>query len=553
MSALTPWLGLLVMLGACAPRATSPQEAAPQRFGAVTNARATTPLLADNENTTVLAIDAGIAGDRVSALLDVPRDQCAVAIARGGPTIEDLDLFAYGEDGSVVGSDERPDKAPVLLMCPPHPPRIWLAARIAAGHGMVALGAQRLAPKDANRAAAGYGVRVTNDATAGRATGWPGLDESLEAHRRDVGGEWQDVRRVAVPLDARLPSRLSAQVDAERCLDVFVLPTEEVGHVEVTALDSGGAIIARAPSIGRERSLVLCSPLETNVSLELRPQSGRGAAVVALSRTRPGSASELDGELTKIELFPEQDTQAELELLEKQLAERYAYGRGKRLPAAGLELGKRSSQAIALGAGCSRLDVVGGRPLRGIEARLWSSNGQLVSRSRGSGRLTLFVCGAAGQYRLDLEATLRPGPYAVLLHGENDVPNALMAEPLAAGRLLSHMIERGVLRRPSEIGQVTQLDLRDSEFKTLDLTVPFGRCVDVALALGRDGIGAEIRLVSATNGAEIAFSRGAHAAGARVCSLEASAEGNLKTRAELRVASGAGVALVATRMLSPKR
>jgi hypothetical protein len=130
----------------------------------------------------------------------------------------------------------------------------------------------------------------------------------------------------------------------------------------------------------------------------------------------------------------------------------------------------------------------------------------------------------------------------------------LIANPLAAGRLLASMVSRGVLRRPSEVGQVIETSVSETELETLELTVPFGRCMDVTLALGKTAIGAEIRLVSSRTNAEIALARGPHATSARACSLDAtSAKGNLKTRAELRVAAGSGKGLVATRMLSPSR
>jgi hypothetical protein len=136
--------------------------AAPRRaghFGRAAQNPNTSPLLAESApNTSVLAVDAGVAGDRISGLLEIPNDQCAAIIARAGASVEDVDLLAYGEDGSVVGTDEGPDKTPALLVCPPHPPRVWVAARIAAGHGLVAIGAQRVAPSDANRAAAAYGI-----------------------------------------------------------------------------------------------------------------------------------------------------------------------------------------------------------------------------------------------------------------------------------------------------------------------------------------------------------------------------------------------------------
>jgi hypothetical protein len=119
---------------------------------------------------------------------------------------------------------------------------------------------------------------------------------------------------------------------------------------------------------------------------------------------------------------------------------------------------------------------------------------------------------------------------------------------------LAHVVAHGVLRRPSELGQALEMTLSESALKTIDLTVPFGRCVDVALALGADTLGAEIRLVALRTGAEIAVARGAHATSARVCALEgSSADDNLKTRAELRVSVGSGKALVATRMLNPTR
>ncbi|HWA75031.1 MAG TPA: hypothetical protein VG937_21980 [Polyangiaceae bacterium] len=546
---------VLPAIASCSRPTTPPTARAPERFGPVSAPRETSPLLAlSAPNTNVLAIDAGVAGDRISGLLEIPSDQCAILIARAGASVEDVDLLAYGEDGSVVGTDEGPDKTPALLVCPPHPARVWVAARIAAGHGLVAVGAQRVAPGDAARTAAMYGVRVEGDTQGTNPSTWPGLDEQLEAHRTEIGGGWQDVRRVAVPLDARLPTRVSAQVDAGRCLDAFVSPSDEVGHLELTVLDANGAILGRAASSGRERFVVVCSPLEATLALELRPQSGRGIGVLALSRTRAGTEPDIDGEVTRIEAFPEQSVEAELSALDTVLAARSGYAKGKKLASTSLEVGRRTSVPLTLPAGCSRLDVVGGRPLRGVEAWVWSAAGQLLAHARGGARGTLFVCGAAGPVRMDLEASLRPGPVAILLHAEGEVPPALLNAPLAAGRLLNQVVERGVLRRASEIGQVHELTLSDSEFKSLELTVPFGRCVDVALALGKEGVGAEIRLVAATTSAEIAVGRGAHATSARVCALDASsAETNLKTRAEFRVHSGAGKALVATRMLSPTR
>src|SRR6185503_683510 len=145
----------------CASRAASGQ-APPTRFGKVAGRPAAQAWMRGKQSVgeaEVLAVEAGVAGDRISSLLEVPENDCAVAIARATPTVDDVDLFAYGEDGAVLGSDEGSDKQPALLVCPPHPRRIFLAARIAAGHGLVALGAQRVNVHDAERVAAAYGVR----------------------------------------------------------------------------------------------------------------------------------------------------------------------------------------------------------------------------------------------------------------------------------------------------------------------------------------------------------------------------------------------------------
>ncbi|HET9931997.1 MAG TPA: hypothetical protein VFQ35_14945 [Polyangiaceae bacterium] len=540
---------------ACAPTKAAMKAPPPKsHFGALGRTLTTTPLLGPNApNTSVVAVDAGVAGDRVSGLVEVPADECAVLIARAGPSVEDVDLLAYGEDGSTVGTDEGPDKTPALLVCPPHPTRIWVTARIAAGHGLVAVGVQRLSPTDAPHVAQSYGITDASNA-ASRIRNWPGLDEHLEAHRREVGGEWQDVRRVAIPLDARVPTRVSAQVDADRCLDVFVAPSDDAGHIELVALDASGSIIARAASSGRERALVICSPLEAAIALELRPQSGRGVGVLVLSRSRANTELDGDVDVTHVELFPSAELAAEVATVEARLSEQAGYAKGKQLASGTLEVGRRNSLNLNLPKGCVRLDVVGGKPLRGLEAVAWSSQGELVSRGRGGGTALLFVCGMAGSVRLDLEATLRPGPYAVVMHTEAEVPSSLLAAPLAAGRLLGHLVTHGVLRRPGEVVQAQEVQLSDTGIRSLDLTVPIGRCVDVALALGADTLGAEIRLVSVSRGVEITSGRGAHAASARVCSLDASsANEHLKTRAELRVSAGKGIGLVATRMLTPAR
>ena len=79
------------------------------------------------------------------------------------------------------------------------------------------------------------------------------------------------MRRVAVPLDARIPTHVSATVEADRCLNALVLASDELSHVELSVLDQNGHLLGRSTALGRDRSLVVCSPLAVPVSFEIRP------------------------------------------------------------------------------------------------------------------------------------------------------------------------------------------------------------------------------------------------------------------------------------------
>ncbi len=552
------WLAVFAALAvnslACAPAAKGPASAKPASRAAGPVRLGGVPLLGEDPDTSVLVVEAGVTGDRISGLLQVPADECAVVIARASTSVEDLDLLAYGDDGSSVGTDEGPDRTPALLICPPHPTRVWVTARIAAGHGLVAVGSQRVAQARASSVAARFGVRDGAESPTSGAQAFPGLDERLAAHRREIGGDWQNLRRVALPLDSRLPSRFSAPIEPDSCVEAWVLPPAETAYLELVAYDSEGAVLGRGVNVGRERFVVLCSPLETNVSFEVRPQSGKGVGVLVLSRTRPLASQALDVESHRIDAFAEQEADAEAREADARLAPLYKGVVGKRSAVGLLEVGRRTSLTLRLAPGCSRLDVVAGAPLRGLEAWAYSANDQLVSHDRAGKQATLFVCGRGGALRLDLEAALRPGPAQLLLRTEDELPAVLLDRPLAAGRLLGDMTSRGVLRRASEIGQVTEFQLSETRLSTLDVTIPLGRCVDVALGLDADLAGAEIRLISLKTGQEIARGRGTRSASARACSLSASSvDDNLRTRVELRAEVGSGAALVATRMLSPAR
>src|SRR5262249_38975074 len=176
-------------------------------------------------------------------------------------SVEDLDIAAFADEGNPVAVDEGPDPRPTLLLCPPHPDRLYLAAHVAAGEGLVALGAQ-LVPKDrAVEVGRALGARGGWGEGPRAAEAWPGLDDRVRARRAALGGNWDELKRLAVALDARASSYVTFPVDAEGCVDLLVLPDETVAMLEVEVMDGDGRVVARAHEGGAERTVTVCSPV----------------------------------------------------------------------------------------------------------------------------------------------------------------------------------------------------------------------------------------------------------------------------------------------------
>jgi hypothetical protein len=494
----------------------------------------------------VVAVDAGAPGDRISGFLSVPGDACALVMARGSAQVDDIDLFAFGEDGTMLGADERASKTPIFLICPPHPERVYLSARVSSGFGLVAVGAQTVTPKAS--AAVGAALAVPGYGTHAAGEGFAEVDRALALHRRGIGGRWQELRRAALPVEPGTPSLISAVIEPNRCLDAWVTPTEAVSHLDVSLIDAEGRIAGRAVAHGRSRFLVACAAEKTPVSLEVRPQSGRGVAVVVLSQSKDGGRGELGARIPVVDLGAMLPLDEALATLAERL-DKGDYDAPKPVLRAELPVAQRSSVDLTLRAGCTRFDAVGGRPLSGIEAWLWAGDTALVAHDRGPNQVTLFSCSAGGPARLDLEALARSGPVVVEQRRFRKVADVLTQHPLAASRLLGRVLTRGTVRRVDQLGLPKLAALSETKRVDLDLLIPIARCADVVLALGPGAAGAEVRIVDKATGKEVDRGLGRHHAAARGCALDR--RGSLQARAELTVTSGSTDALVLTRQISP--
>ncbi|HMJ52230.1 MAG TPA: hypothetical protein VK540_09145 [Polyangiaceae bacterium] len=482
-------------------------------------------------------------GDRVGGFVTVPVDQCVLAYARGSQGIEDLDLYAYSDDGTTLAADEASDPQPAIVICPPHPTRAYLIARVASGRGVVAIGVHTLAPSTAAHIGKALGARGRPGEELGRIEAWPGLDEKVNQHRRAIGARWEEVRRVAVQADARAPTRISATLDGGRCLDVYVVPGEEFTQLDVVVMDSDERVLLRAPAIGRDRTAIVCSPVQTPLSVELRPHAGQGLCAVMLARSSVGAEREIAGPISYFRVAPSADLSIERAQRAKPLRT-LGYSEPTTVGSGTADVGRRLSFPLNLPEGCARIDVIGGRPVAGLTADVWDANNALVASSMSGEGPTLFACGKGGRARIDIEALNRPGPFAIEMRRER-VPNAqLVAHPLAASRLLSALNARGESVTVGVASDVRVLALEPTQLRTFDVPLADGRCGDVVAALDAGGTGIDVRLTDGQSGEEFSLSRGRLLAQSRVC-----AAGRARTlRGEVRLGAGKADALVVLRL-----
>jgi hypothetical protein len=547
-AALFPLAIAVGVASGCATKAPPPPPAPPPGPVAVVRDRDSGPFALDAQRflardsaiavqagagpLAIVAADVGSDGDRVGSFVRTPKDGCLLAYARGSDGVDDLDLFAYSDDGTPLVVDEAPDPNPAVLLCSPQPVRAYLAARIVAGRGIVAVGAHVVPAEAVPRVAEALRVRG-GPTDAAQAEIWPGLDAKVAEARRDWGGSWEETRRVALPLDPRAPTGISTSVEAGRCVSFLVTPAEEVNQVDLSLLDGEGRLVGRATERGRDRAAVVCSSVQTTLTAELRPHAGAGMAAIVIARARAGSEADLIGVAERLDAFPSRD----LGVARVALAQRLAaagYGAPSAQAIGRAEAGRKTSLSVPVTKGCSRLDVVAGSPLAGVSVDAWDDNGLLLAREEGGHGVTFFVCGDAGKVRIDAEATSRPGPFAIEVHVEKRPPAALVAGTLAGGRLLGRLHARGEIIPAERLTEVHTGQLSDEKLETIEVVIPAKRCAEVAVGLGRGASGVDLRILDAASDEELAMGRGVASAAARVCSDSA----NRPVRIELRTSVG---------------
>jgi hypothetical protein len=473
----------------------------------------------------------------IGGFVDVPREDCLLGYARGSPSINDVDVAMFSDEGTQLAVDEGRDVHPTVVLCSPHPDRVYVAGHVVEGEGFVVVAAQLVPKERALIVARALGARgALLGEGPGPADAWPGLPEAVRVHRQGLGGTWEEFKRVAVSVDARVPTIVSLPLEAEQCVDAVIVPDDEVALLDVEALDADGRVVARAREGAGARTLTVCSPLAMQGALSVRPHVGRGRVAVVMARARGEVARDLTDRPEVAWAASTQPLDAAKSARNALLAKR-GYADPVSSSAGTLAVGHRVTVPLefrTLGGACARIDVVAGAPLALVEAHVWDDSGTLLGSGESAASLALFAC-ARGLARLELETRGSPGPFAVMMRAERWKDASFVAHPLAASRMLARAAVGPEMQFEGKEAVAREQSLDAARVASWIESIGAGRCMRVAIGAQGDGLGVELRAIDGADGEEIDRSEAAHAASVRAC---APADAARSVRFEARASAG---------------
>ena len=462
--------------------------------------------------------------ERLGAFVEVPAESCLLAYGRASGSVDDLDLAAFSDEGNPVAVDDAPDARPTLLVCPPHPGRVYLAAIAASGEGLVVVGAQLVTGARGAEVGKATHARGARSPASRAADAWPGLDDRTRRHRETIGGKWETFRKVALAVDARTPAELAFPVEADACTDALVVPDDDVAALDVEALDARGRVMARGAGVGRDRALTVCSAVAASASLVVRPHVGQGLVAVVLSRGAGDVARQLSSRPDVILSGAPLPLEAAKAGREKAL-NRAGYGGIASSFYGVLPVSPPRSVKVDLPPhACSRVEVVAGEPTALLSLEAWTDTGELIAAGEGATLVALFSCGAPS-LRLDLTARGRGGPFDVSVRPEPWADPAFLVHPVAAARMLTRMAEGvdALLEGSALTARALTLDAgRESVWNSV---VPPGKCLHLGAGGSGPGAGLVARMFDAATGDEVDRSHAADAVLLRGCASDGAPRG----------------------------
>jgi hypothetical protein len=472
----------------------------------------------------------------VGGFVDVPAQDCLLGYARGASSIEDVDVAVYSDEGTQLAVDEGRDIHPTVLLCPPHPDRVYVAAHVVDGEGLVVVGAQLVPRERALAVARALGARGTVADGPRPAEAWPGLEDAVRVHRLELGGTWEEFKRVALSVDARLPTDVAFPIEADQCIDAVIVPDDEIGLLDVEVVDGNGRVLASAREGPGPRWLTVCSPSAMPGTLAVRPHVGRGLAAIVLARAHGEVAHDLSARPEIAWAAAQQPIATARHTLDTLLA-KSGYRDAVATTTGNLALGRRVSVPLdikTLGGACARVDVVAGAPLGLLDASVWDDAGGLLASGEGSTALALFACSRSAA-RLELETRGRPGPFVVTVRPERWRDAAFAAHPLAASRMLARAGAGADMLLDGKRTPARDVSLDAAHEVAWTENVAAGRCLRVTAGAQGDGAGMDLRASSSSDATDLDRSQAAQAVSVRVC---AAADAPRSVHFELRASAG---------------
>jgi hypothetical protein len=479
-------------------------------------------------------------GDHLGRFISVPVDSCVLALARTGASVRDVDLFVFDDAGDTLAADESPQPNAAVMVCPPHPRRLYVAARIVSGTGILALGVLPV-PKDrADAVAKEVEVRGRPGEDTGKLAAWPGLESKLRERRANLGSTWEDVRRAALSLDPHAAAAVTVPLEGGRCLDVFATPSEEVSSIELEIVDARGRVVARGKPPDVDQGAVVCSSEKQDLTIMLRPRLSYGSAALVLARTPIGAAAALADRIDVSRLTP-LDPLARAITRHGERTAQLTLDKPRSAGEATVKVGAPAVVSVSREPGCSRIDVIGGAPLGTFSAELWSDDGALIDGATGGAVATLFACNRApAKARVEVVSAEGGGPVSVQVR-RGDIGDTALSRPLAAGRILAWLeASSGPIDFARLHHDVEAIDVADGSRFERNVPVPAGCSEWITAADEGHGLSAELLDDSGTR---VAFSRGARSVKLGAC-VQAAFRGSLRI-----TASGAAKLLLLSRQV----
>jgi len=277
------------------------------------------------------------------------------------------------------------------------------------------------------------------------------------------------------------------------------------------------------------------------ISISVRPRGSAGLVAVVVGRSAVGGEAEISAP-ARIERITQTLDLPDARAAHDKRVSGKGFGAAKTIATGKALVGVRTTVPLELPAGCARVDVVGGKPLASVVGELWDEHGALLAEDRGGATATLFTCGPGRKARADVEAVARPGPFAVELRADKAAPPALVANPVAAARLLGRLDAGGEVADASSAAPARPMVLEAGKMVTFPVVSPVSGCVEVIAALDAGGSGLDLRVLPA-GAKEGPVSRARYVASDRLCA----APGGKGGTAELKLGVGKATALVLVR------